>query len=101
MPAHAGCRRADDDDRRRRRPSLSRGDCANRASRGAMRVVVYGSRPDGHANVVAELAADDPDLELVGLIDDYATNARRTVRDLRVLGTGKELDSLREQQDLE
>ena len=66
-----------------------------------MKVVVYGSRPDGHAKVVTELAANVPALELVGLIDDFPENAGRTLRDLRVLGTGKDLAALRERWKVE
>jgi UDP-perosamine 4-acetyltransferase len=61
-----------------------------------MRTVVYGSRPDGHAKVVVELAATDPSLELVGLIDDFPENRRRTIGPLAVLGTVDDLDALRE-----
>jgi sugar O-acyltransferase (sialic acid O-acetyltransferase NeuD family) len=60
-----------------------------------MRVVIYGSRPDGHAKVVAELAAEDSSVELVGLIDDFPENAARTLRGLRVVGTGNDLASRR------
>ena len=60
-----------------------------------MRVLVYGSRPDGHAKVVVELAGAKPELELAGLVDDYAENAGRTIRELPVLGTGRELPQLR------
>jgi sugar O-acyltransferase (sialic acid O-acetyltransferase NeuD family) len=66
-----------------------------------MRVVLYGSRPDGHAKVVADLATCDPRLEVVGLIDDFAENAGRTVRGLTVLGTGEDLILLREREDLD
>lgn len=51
-----------------------------------MRLAVYGSRPDGHANVVLELFGADPDHEFIGLLDDYPENANRTIGDLRVLG---------------
>lgn len=51
-----------------------------------VRIVVYGSRPDGHAKVLIDLLADFPDLEPVGLIDDLPENAARTIRGLRVLG---------------
>jgi acetyltransferase EpsM len=49
-----------------------------------MRVAVYGSRPDGHARVVIELFSDR--FEVVGLLDDFAENADRTIGDLAVLG---------------
>lgn len=60
-----------------------------------MKVVVYGSRADGHAKVVADLAADESGLELVGLVDDFPENAERVVGDLRVIGTGEALETLR------
>jgi sugar O-acyltransferase (sialic acid O-acetyltransferase NeuD family) len=60
-----------------------------------MRALVYGSRPDGHAKVVVELAAADPALEIVGLVDDYTENAERTIRDLLVLGAGADLARVR------
>ena len=60
-----------------------------------MRTLVYGSRPDGHAKVVVELAGAEPALELVGLVDDHPENAQRTIRGLRVLGSGSELTQLR------
>jgi sugar O-acyltransferase (sialic acid O-acetyltransferase NeuD family) len=60
-----------------------------------VRTVVYGSRPNGHAKVVVELAADEPSLELVGLVDDIPENAERAVKGLRVLGTGADLARLR------
>jgi acetyltransferase EpsM len=66
-----------------------------------VRVVLYGSRPDGHAKVIAELAAYDSRLELVGLIDDFAANAERTVRGLSVMGTGDDLVALRERENVQ
>jgi sugar O-acyltransferase (sialic acid O-acetyltransferase NeuD family) len=62
---------------------------------GTVRVAIYGSRPDGHAKVLAELLADAPDLSIVGLIDDFAANADRVVRGLTVLGGINALSSLR------
>ncbi len=62
-----------------------------------MKVVVYGSRPDGHAKVVIDLATEDGRLDIVGLVDDYEENAGRQVRGLKVLGTGDDLPRLREQ----
>jgi UDP-perosamine 4-acetyltransferase len=66
-----------------------------------VRAVIYGSRPDGHAKVVAEIAAQHAELELVGVVDDYEENAGRTIRGLVVLGTGDELPSLRADRELE
>lgn len=60
-----------------------------------MRTVVYGSRPDGQARIVVELAASRPDLELVGLLDDFPENRRRTIDGLEVIGTGADFDELR------
>jgi sugar O-acyltransferase (sialic acid O-acetyltransferase NeuD family) len=59
-----------------------------------MRTLVYGSRPDGHAKVVLDLAAGRPGLEIVGLVDDYPENRGREVRGLRVLGTGDDVPAL-------
>jgi sugar O-acyltransferase (sialic acid O-acetyltransferase NeuD family) len=61
-----------------------------------MRTVVYGSRPDGHARIVVELAASRPDLELVGLLDDFPENRSRTIDGLQVIGTGADFEELRE-----
>jgi UDP-perosamine 4-acetyltransferase len=66
-----------------------------------VRTVIYGSRPDGHAKVVAEIAGQMADIELVGLIDDYPENAGRTLRGLTVLGSGDNLASLRAEQNIE
>ena len=60
-----------------------------------MRTVIYGSRPDGQAKIVAELAAAQGSFELVGLIDDFPENAGRTVLGLTVLGTRGDLGRLR------
>ena len=56
--------------------------------------MVYGSRPDGHAKVVIDLLGHFPDLEPLGLVDDVAESAARTVRGLPVLGDRTELDAL-------
>jgi UDP-perosamine 4-acetyltransferase len=60
-----------------------------------VKTLIYGSRPDGHAKVVAQLAEQDPTLELVGLLDDFPENRDRTIGDLRVLGGVDDLASLR------
>jgi sugar O-acyltransferase (sialic acid O-acetyltransferase NeuD family) len=57
-----------------------------------MRVVVYGSRPDGHARVIIELFEDQ--FEIVGLLDDLDENACRTIGDLRVMGGRERLTTL-------
>jgi UDP-perosamine 4-acetyltransferase len=60
-----------------------------------MRTVIYGSRPDGQAKIVAELAEAQGAFELVGLIDDFPENAHRVVRGLKVVGTRADLEQLR------
>jgi sugar O-acyltransferase (sialic acid O-acetyltransferase NeuD family) len=60
-----------------------------------VKALLYGSRPDGHAKVIVDIAVGQPELELVGLVDDHAENATRTIRGLRVLGTGADLTQLR------
>jgi sugar O-acyltransferase (sialic acid O-acetyltransferase NeuD family) len=60
-----------------------------------MRTVIYGSRPDGQAKIVAELAAAHGTFEVAGLIDDFPENAERTVLGLTVLGTRDDLGRLR------
>jgi sugar O-acyltransferase (sialic acid O-acetyltransferase NeuD family) len=60
-----------------------------------MKTVIYGSRPDGQAKILAELVEGQPALELVGLIDDFPENADRTVRGLKVVGTRADLGRLR------
>lgn len=57
-----------------------------------MRLVVYGSRPDGHANVVLDLFAGKH--EFVGLLDDWPENATRTIGSLRVIGGTADLSRL-------
>jgi sugar O-acyltransferase (sialic acid O-acetyltransferase NeuD family) len=59
-----------------------------------MRVVVYGSRADGHARVVIELLVSGDELEVVGLIDDYPENAGRTIGGVRIVGQGGDLGRL-------
>jgi UDP-perosamine 4-acetyltransferase len=59
-----------------------------------MKTVIYGSRPDGQAKILVQLAAQSPELELVGLLDDFPENRTRTIGDLRVIGTGEDLDAL-------
>jgi sugar O-acyltransferase (sialic acid O-acetyltransferase NeuD family) len=59
-----------------------------------MRTVIYGSRPDGQARIVAELALGRGSFELIGLIDDFPENAGRTVQGLTVLGTRDDLERL-------
>jgi sugar O-acyltransferase (sialic acid O-acetyltransferase NeuD family) len=62
---------------------------------GLVRTVIFGSRPDGHAKVVAALASGVEGLEVVGLVDDFPANRNRTIGDLRVIGTSEDLATLR------
>jgi sugar O-acyltransferase (sialic acid O-acetyltransferase NeuD family) len=62
---------------------------------GGLKTVIYGSRPDGQANVVAQLARAQGTLQLVGLVDDVPENRGRIVEGLTVIGTGEELEELR------
>jgi sugar O-acyltransferase (sialic acid O-acetyltransferase NeuD family) len=57
-----------------------------------MRVVVYGSRPDGHARVIIELFGDR--FEVVGLLDDLSENAGRTIGELQIVGGRERLREL-------
>jgi UDP-perosamine 4-acetyltransferase len=66
-----------------------------------VRTALYGSRPDGHAKVIVELAAEEGSLEIVGLLDDFPENRRRTLRHLRVIGSGDDLDALRHEAGVE
>jgi sugar O-acyltransferase (sialic acid O-acetyltransferase NeuD family) len=59
-----------------------------------MRVALYGSRPDGHANVVLELLAEPAGMEVIGLIDDWPENAERKIGELGVIGGGTDLARL-------
>lgn len=47
-----------------------------------MSVLVYGSRPDGHARVLIELF----NLDVAGLIDDYPENSSHTINGSFVIG---------------
>jgi UDP-perosamine 4-acetyltransferase len=58
-------------------------------------VVVYGSRPDGHARVIVETLRAEGTFEIVGLVDDVPANAQRTIDELRVVGTRSDLVALR------
>jgi sugar O-acyltransferase (sialic acid O-acetyltransferase NeuD family) len=59
-----------------------------------MRVALYGSRPDGHANVVLEVLAGEAGMEVVGLLDDWPQNADRKIGQLGVLGGTADLARL-------
>lgn len=58
-----------------------------------MRLVIYGSRSDGHANVLLDLFAGG-EHEFVGLLDDWPQNAGRTVGGLGVIGGTADLSRL-------
>jgi sugar O-acyltransferase (sialic acid O-acetyltransferase NeuD family) len=60
-------------------------------------IVIYGSRPDGHAKVMVDLLAPSPEFEVVGLVDDFRENRERRIRGLTVVGTGADLDRLHEE----
>jgi UDP-perosamine 4-acetyltransferase len=60
-----------------------------------MRTAVLGSRPDGHARVVIELFGAAPDIELVGLLDDFPENIAREIAGLTVIGAFGDLGRLR------
>ena len=61
-----------------------------------MRVVVYGSRADGHARVAIEELLASAEFEVVGLIDDFPANAGRRIGSLTVVGSQTDLGRLRE-----
>lgn len=60
-----------------------------------MRIVIIGSRPDGHARVVAELFGAA--LDVVGLVDDFPENAGREISGFKVLGRMADLARLRDE----
>lgn len=59
-----------------------------------MRVALYGSRPDGHANVVLDVLVPSRQFDVVGLIDDWPENAARQIGSLSVIGTATDLPQL-------
>lgn len=59
-----------------------------------MRVVVYGSRPDGHARVLVEVLLPATEHEVMGLLDDVPQNAGRRIGELSVLGSRADLERL-------
>jgi len=60
-----------------------------------VRAALYGSRPDGHANVVLEVfGGEESGMEIVGLIDDWAENAGRRIGELEVIGAAADLARL-------
>jgi sugar O-acyltransferase (sialic acid O-acetyltransferase NeuD family) len=62
-----------------------------------LRVVVYGSRPNGHARVVVEtLLSGRADIDVVGLIDDFPENSEHRIGSLSVIGSAGDLARLRD-----
>jgi sugar O-acyltransferase (sialic acid O-acetyltransferase NeuD family) len=59
-----------------------------------VRVAIYGSRVDGHANVVLEAFIRDSEFEVVGLLDDWEQNAGRRIGELEVIGGSADLPRL-------
>jgi UDP-perosamine 4-acetyltransferase len=59
------------------------------------RVVLYGSRPDGHAKALLDLLDANTLFVVAGLVDDYPLHRERRVRGLPVIGTGDDLKHLR------
>lgn len=59
-----------------------------------MKVVIYGSRADGHASVVLDAFVAGSDFEVVGLLDDWPENSGRRIGSLKVIGGSDELPAL-------
>jgi UDP-perosamine 4-acetyltransferase len=59
-----------------------------------MRLAIYGSRPDGHANVILDLFGAIGGYEFAGLLDDWPENAERRVGNLEVIGGTADLPRL-------
>src|SRR4051794_36739567 len=59
------------------------------------RVVIYGSRPDGHAKVLIDLLEGSSLLLVMALVDDFPDNHARQVRGRTVAGTSGDLERLR------
>jgi sugar O-acyltransferase (sialic acid O-acetyltransferase NeuD family) len=59
-----------------------------------MRLAIYGSRPDGHANVILNLFSEVGEHEFVGLLDDWSETADRRVGELEVIGGISDLPRL-------
>jgi sugar O-acyltransferase (sialic acid O-acetyltransferase NeuD family) len=64
-------------------------------SRSSRRVVIYGSRPDGHAKVLLDLFDASSLFVVTGLVDDHVENRLRRVRDIGVAGTSADFERLR------
>jgi UDP-perosamine 4-acetyltransferase len=62
---------------------------------GTVKVLIYGSRPDGHAKVLLELCEEDAELTVLGVLDDILQHRDRSIRGLTVLGGIEKLDELR------
>lgn len=59
-----------------------------------MRVVIYGSRPDGHANVILDTFVAGSEFDVIGLLDDWPENADRAIGSLEVIGGSADLADL-------
>jgi sugar O-acyltransferase (sialic acid O-acetyltransferase NeuD family) len=62
-----------------------------------MKVVLYGSRIDGHARVVYETLVPHGAFEVIGLIDDEPDNAANEISQLKVVGSRRDLPRLNEE----
>jgi UDP-perosamine 4-acetyltransferase len=59
-----------------------------------VRVVVFGSRPDGHARVIIEILDELGGFVVMGLIDDYPENGSRCIGAHAVVGGRADLERL-------
>jgi sugar O-acyltransferase (sialic acid O-acetyltransferase NeuD family) len=64
------------------------------------KVVIIGARADGHAKVVLEILQARSEFQVVGFVDDNLFGSGITIRDIPVVGTVKDLPSLRDQYQL-
>jgi UDP-perosamine 4-acetyltransferase len=61
-----------------------------------VRVVIYGSRADGHARVVMEELLASAEFDVIGLVDDFPANSGRRIGSLTVVGSRTGLGRLLE-----
>jgi sugar O-acyltransferase (sialic acid O-acetyltransferase NeuD family) len=62
------------------------------------RVIIYGSRPDGHAKVLVDLLHGNSPYVVVCLVDDCVEHRDRRVRGLSVAGTSDDLGLVRSEE---